>query len=264
MVNDLDALVRGAAIGVALQLTAAFLRAGPSRPRAWIGALYAAGAIACLLWGAAGSASWPWRLHGLVGILALSCPFFVWALARSIFEDDFRLRAAHWIILAGIVITGVAQSALARVLDPWIVTTLRVGFRLLSLALIVHVFGLMWSGWQASLVDKRVRLRFGVLICAATCAVDRRLFVVGWLQEKEKTRKQREDWFYWGTLVVACLTLAAIFAGHSALALCQRSDRANRRKKPPLVARCRAAALLGLSGMSSQLSTWNSDSAWHV
>ena len=48
--------------------------------------------------GAAGSASWPWRLHGLVGILALSCPFFVWALARSIFEDDFRLRAAHWII----------------------------------------------------------------------------------------------------------------------------------------------------------------------
>ena len=74
---------------VALLLTAAFLRAGPSRPRAWIGALYAAGAIARLLWGAAGSASWPWRLHGLVGILALSCPFFVWALARSIFEDDF-------------------------------------------------------------------------------------------------------------------------------------------------------------------------------
>jgi hypothetical protein len=180
------------------------------------------------------------------------------------FEDDFRLRAAHWIILAVIVITGVAQSALARVLDPWIVRTLRVGFRLLSLALIVHVFGLMWSGWQASLVDKRVRLRFGVLICAATCAVDRRLFVVGWLQEKEKTTKQWEDWFYWGTLVVACLTLAAIFAGHSALALCQRSDRANSRKKPPLVARCRAAALLGLSGMSSQLSTWNSDSAWHV
>jgi hypothetical protein len=35
------------------------------------------------------------------------------------------LRAAHWIILAVIVITGVAQSALARVLDPWIVTTRR-------------------------------------------------------------------------------------------------------------------------------------------
>ena len=136
-------------LGVALLLTAAFLRAGPSR---------------------------------FVPILRLGT-------GAQHLRRRF-LRAAHWIILAVIVITGVAQSALARVLDPWIVTTLRVGFRLLSLALIVHVFGLMWSGWQASLVDKRVRLRFGVLICAVTCAVDRRLFVVGWLQEKEKTTKQ--------------------------------------------------------------------------
>ena len=40
--NDLDALVRGAAIG-ALLLTAAFLRAGLIRRRAWIGTLYAGG-----------------------------------------------------------------------------------------------------------------------------------------------------------------------------------------------------------------------------
>jgi hypothetical protein len=42
---------------------------------------------------------------------------------------------------------------------------------------------------------------------------DRRQFVVGCLGEKEKTRKQREDWFYWGTLTVAGLTLVAIVAG---------------------------------------------------
>ena len=42
---------------------------------------------------------------------------------------------------------------------------------------------------------------------------DRRQFVVRWLREKEKTRKQREDWIYWGTLTVAGLTLAAIVAG---------------------------------------------------
>ena len=90
--------------------------------------------------------------------------------------------------MAVIVITGVAQSALARVLDPWIVTTLRVGFRLLSLALIVHVFWLVWSGWQVGLVDKRVRLRFGVLICAATCAVDRRLFASDGFKRKKRPR----------------------------------------------------------------------------
>ena len=46
--NDLDALVRGAAIG-ALLLTAAFLRAGPIRRRAWIGALYAGGTMTARL-----------------------------------------------------------------------------------------------------------------------------------------------------------------------------------------------------------------------
>jgi hypothetical protein len=118
VVNDLNALVRGAAIG---------------------GRAAADGRVP------ARRADPPARLdrRALRG-RALSCPFFVWALARSIFEDDFRLRAAHWIILAVIVIAGVAQSALARVLDPWIVTTLRVGFRLLSLALIVHCSG--WCG----------------------------------------------------------------------------------------------------------------------
>ena len=35
--NDLDALVRGAAIGITLLLTAAFLRAWANRSRAWIG-----------------------------------------------------------------------------------------------------------------------------------------------------------------------------------------------------------------------------------
>ena len=36
--NDLDALVRSAAIGITLLLTAVFLRAGPNRACAWIGA----------------------------------------------------------------------------------------------------------------------------------------------------------------------------------------------------------------------------------
>jgi hypothetical protein len=35
----------------------------------------------------------------------------------------------------------------------------------------------------------------------------------GGFERKEKIRKQREDWIYWGTLTVAGLTLAAIAAG---------------------------------------------------
>ena len=42
---------------------------------------------------------------------------------------------------------------------------------------------------------------------------ERRLFIAGWLDEKEKARKRREDLFYWGSLVIGILALAAIAAG---------------------------------------------------
>jgi hypothetical protein len=47
----------------------------------------------------------------------------------------------------------------------------------------------------------------------STGAEDRRLFIVGWLQEKEKARKAREAWFYWGSLVLAGLAFLVTVAG---------------------------------------------------
>ena len=41
---------------------------------------------------------------------------------------------------------------------------------------------------------------------------ERRLFIAGWLDEKEKARKRREDWFYWGSLMIGVLALAAVAA----------------------------------------------------
>jgi hypothetical protein len=137
VVNDLDALVRGAAIGghAAADGRVHARRANPARaPGSARSTRLAQSRICCgapreARAGHGASMDWP----GVVPILRLDT-------GAQHLRRRFRLRAAHWIILAVIVITGVAQSALARVLDPWIVTTLRVGFRLLSLALIVHVF----------------------------------------------------------------------------------------------------------------------------
>ena len=42
---------------------------------------------------------------------------------------------------------------------------------------------------------------------------ERRLFIAGWLDEKEKARKRREDSFYWGSLVIGVLALGAVAAG---------------------------------------------------
>ena len=163
--------------------------------------------------------SWPWRLLGLVGILALSGAHSSsghWRAASS--KTIFRASAARWIILAVIVITGLAQSALARVLDP--VDRDNCAGALLSLTVIVHVFWLVWSGSQAGLVDKRVGGKNGVLICAGTCAVDQQN-ICGRMASRE-----RKDHEAMGRLVLLRGTpfrgrvlnaRFAIFAGHSAL-----------------------------------------------
>jgi AraC-like DNA-binding protein len=168
--DDVDALIRGAAIGITLLLAAAFLRARPNASLAWIGTLYLGGFVGYLLWGHPAILTWPPLARLVFGVLALSTPFFFWALARLIFEDGFRLRPVHWALLGVIVIAGVAQAVLPGVRILWLPNALRIGFRLLSLALIVHVFWLVWSGWSVDLVEKRHRLRLGFLVVVGIAA----------------------------------------------------------------------------------------------
>ncbi|MBV8747703.1 MAG: helix-turn-helix transcriptional regulator [Xanthobacteraceae bacterium] len=170
--SDIDALVRGAAIGITLVLEAAFLRSRRSKSQTIIGLLYAAGVIGYILWHDPARADWPRLLNPIIGILALSCPFFFWALARNIFEDDFQIRGAHWALLATIIVAGVAQSVLPGIRFPWLPTALRTVFRVLSLGLVLHVFWLVFTGGRVDLVEARARLRLGFLVIAGTgCAV---------------------------------------------------------------------------------------------
>jgi AraC-like DNA-binding protein len=155
--EEIDGLIRGAAIGLLLLMATALLRVRWRQNLAWMGALYAAGAIAYLL--LPGTTEWPPLLRLLVGILALSCPFFFWTLARLIFDDGFSPRPMHWALLAVIVAAGIGQAVLPGIWLPWLPGSLRLGFRLLSLGLIVHAFWIVWSGWTADLVEKRVRIR---------------------------------------------------------------------------------------------------------
>lgn len=162
--DEIDVLIRGAAIGILLLIAVGFLRAWRRGNLGWAGALYAAGAIGYLLWGHPGVSSWPPTARLTVGVLALSTPFFFWMLARLIFEDGFSLRPAHWGLLGVIVAAGVAQAILPGIRAPWLPGSLGVGFRLASLALIVHAFWIVRSGWTVDLVEKRVQFRLSFLI----------------------------------------------------------------------------------------------------
>jgi hypothetical protein len=157
--EEADGMIRGAAVGMLLLMATALLRVWWRATIGWVGTLYAAGAIAYLLWGNPAAAGWPPSAQLLLGILALSGPFFFWTLARMVFDDGFSLRAAHWALLAVIVTAGVGQAIVPGIRLPWLPGGLGLGFRLLSLGLIVHVFWIVWSGWTADLVEKRLQTR---------------------------------------------------------------------------------------------------------
>jgi AraC-like DNA-binding protein len=75
-------------------------------------------------------------------------------------------------MLATIIVAGVVQSVLPGTRFPWLPVALRAVFRLLSLALVLHVFWLVFSGGRMDLVETRARLRFGFLVIAGTgCAI---------------------------------------------------------------------------------------------
>jgi AraC-like DNA-binding protein len=155
--EEIDGLTRGAAIGILLLVAMALVRVRWRQTLGRMGPLYVAGAIAYLLHPT--TAGWPSPMRLFLGVLALSCPFFFWTLARLIFDDGFSVRPAHWALLAAIILAGVGQAILPGIRFPWLPGSLRLGFRLLSLGLIIHAFWIVWSGWSADLVEKRARIR---------------------------------------------------------------------------------------------------------
>jgi AraC-like DNA-binding protein len=167
--EEIDGLIRGAAVGILLLMAAALFRVRWRQTIGCVGMLYVVGAIAYLFRGHPGITEWPVSARLLLGVLALSCPFFFWTLTRLIFEDGFILRPVHWALLGVIVVAGVGQSILPGIRLPWLPGTLSLSFRLLSLALIIHAVWIVWSG-TADLVEKRARVRFLFLGAAGVVA----------------------------------------------------------------------------------------------
>jgi AraC-like DNA-binding protein len=163
--DDIDALIRGATIGIILISTTVFLRTWPNKSLSRIATLYALGVIGYLLWSLPAVATWPPLARLFVGVPALSAPFFYWALARLIFEDGFSFRPAHWGLLGVIITAGIAQGIVSGDQWPsWLSAALRTGFRLIYLALIFHILWLVWEGRSGDLVEKRMRFRIVFLV----------------------------------------------------------------------------------------------------
>lgn len=162
--NDVDALFRGAAIGISLLLAVADWRAKPNSLFGWSAILFSAGLIAYLLIGSP-------LFHGLrplirlvLAQLAASAPFFYWVQARLIYDDDFDPRPFGWLWLVLIEICSLVAAITHA--GTMIHSIFGVISRVMALALVFQTLWTVWYGRAADLVEARARTR--VLLVALT------------------------------------------------------------------------------------------------
>jgi AraC-like DNA-binding protein len=161
--DDLDSLVRGAAIGISLLLGAAYWQRRPRSDLAWSGSLYATGVIAYLLIGHPAFSTWRPLFRLGIGMVSLATPFFFWAQARLIFDDGFRLRLRHFQWLVFIEVSGVLRFVLPADTDVAMRATLGLALRVAFLALVTQALFAVWRGRAADLVETRARLRLALV-----------------------------------------------------------------------------------------------------
>jgi hypothetical protein len=102
-VDNIDTLIRGAAIGLFVLLAVLDWRARPNSAFAWTGVLYAGGVVAYLLAGEDAIPAWPPLLRLAIGLTAAAAPLFFWAHARLLFDDIGSLPAEAMIVVSGLV-----------------------------------------------------------------------------------------------------------------------------------------------------------------
>jgi AraC-like DNA-binding protein len=108
-------------------------------------------------------------------LLGLAVPFAFWLLAQVHFDDDFRFRPAHGLLVVALVAVGYLF---------WLVTVepIRTGGyfgasyrrfwtalpKILSLALVIHALLKVYVGARSDLLVARLRARYLVLVAAGT------------------------------------------------------------------------------------------------
>ena len=105
--------------------------------------------------------------------LALSAPFAFWVAAHVHFEDGFRLRARHGLLLLILVGAGygawlavIERRLPAALAEPGLPRFWLVIPRLLALGVVLHALFRTYTGARSDLVLSRLKARYGVLLLA--------------------------------------------------------------------------------------------------
>ena len=158
--TQLELLLRGSGVGLALALAMGLLRRRPGTFGAGVSAALSAGVAAYLVCsGGRSCSSTPWLL--LLLLMTIANPFFFWWAARAVFEDGFRPRAPHLVIL---VVLEALSLASAYAPLPALLSVLVIGSQTVALGLVAHALFIVVRGWRDDLVEERRQLRGAYLL----------------------------------------------------------------------------------------------------
>jgi AraC-like DNA-binding protein len=95
---------------------------------------------------------------------------FIWWFGLSLFEDDFKLRRLHWAGLGIYLLCGIPLRIEYLANAQVVPFALDVAGRVVSIAMLGHLFWNTFSGWQDDLIEARRRTRLWYVIATAIAA----------------------------------------------------------------------------------------------
>jgi len=95
---------------------------------------------------------------------------FIWWFGLSLFEDDFKLRRLHWAGLAAYLICGIPLRVEYLFGAQTVPFAVDVAGRVISIAMLAHLFWNTFSGWRDDLIEARRRTRLWYVIATAIAA----------------------------------------------------------------------------------------------
>lgn len=154
--GDWDSLVRGVSLAASLLILSLFWWPKPARLVTLSGSLLAAATIAFNLLRFAPAAP----LHDGLIVLAMSAPFWFWAVIQCLFEDRSRLPKEAWAVLAVLI----GAALLTQTLPQPERSAAAFLVRALGLVLVAHAGWIVWRGRQTDLVAGRLHLRTALFV----------------------------------------------------------------------------------------------------
>lgn len=161
-----DGALRGGAGTLFLLLAAFFFRDWRLSQTARIGAVLSVGGfcyVALVALDSAGPLAWP-RLP--LHLMSLASPGLFWLFALSWFDDDFRLRPWHVVVVA-VLVTGGFLANYIYFTQGLLLYPLAISWRVMSIVLVIAAVVTALRGRNGDLVETRRRARLALSLMIA-------------------------------------------------------------------------------------------------